>query len=216
MGPDEGKSLMAAAPPSSRAAPPSPGSDDGSIIARSRDEPEEFAAIFDRHAARLRGYVARRLGPDAADDIVSDTFLIAFRRRGGYDVARPDAAPWLYGIATNLIGQRRRAEVRMYRAYARSGADPLVVEGHDESVADAVSAETEGARLAGALALLKKRDRDALLLHTWGGLSYEETASALAVPVGTVRSRLHRARKRLREVLGASGSQTFQRQGLSE
>jgi RNA polymerase sigma-70 factor (ECF subfamily) len=207
---------MATAPPSSRAAPLSPESDDATIIARSREEPEVFAAIFDRHAARLRGYVARRLGPDAADDVVSEAFLIAFRRRDGYDTARPDAAPWLYGIATNLIGQRRRSEVRMYRAYARSGADPLVVEGHDDTVADAVSAEVGGSRLAGALASLKKRDRDALLLHTWGGLSYEETASALAVPVGTVRSRLHRARKRLREALGASGGQTFQGQGLSE
>ncbi|MDN3356407.1 RNA polymerase sigma factor [Actinomadura sp. DC4] len=194
---------MASAAPSSRAAPPSPGEDDASVIARSREEPEEFAAIFDRHAARLRGYAARRLGPDAADDIVSDTFLIAFRRRDSYDATRANAAPWLYGIATNLIGQRRRAEVRMYRAYARSGADPLIVEGHEESVADAVS---DGSRLAGALASLKKRDRDALLLHIWGGLSYEELAAALAVPLGTVRSRLHRARRRLREALDTSAS----------
>lgn len=192
---------MAAAPSRSQAAP-STDVDDASLIERSRSEPELFAAIFDRHAGRLRGYVARRLGPDAADDVVADTFLIAFRRRSRYDLSRRDAAPWLYGIATNLIGERRRAEVRMYRAYARSGADPLTIEGHAQRVADAVSAEAESLRLAAALASLKKRDRDALLLFTWGDLSYEEVARALDVPVGTVRSRLNRARRKLRAALG--------------
>ncbi|GAB3988633.1 RNA polymerase sigma factor [Actinoallomurus acanthiterrae] len=192
---------MAAAPPRSRAAS-STEVDDASLIERSRSDPELFATIFDRHAGRLRGYVARRLGPDAADDVVADTFLIAFRRRARYDLSRTDAAPWLYGIATNLIGERRRAEVRMYRAYARSGADPLAAEGHAQRVADAVSAEAEGSRLATALASLKKRDRDALLLFTWGDLSYEEVARALDVPVGTVRSRLNRARRKLRTALG--------------
>ncbi|MEU8122205.1 RNA polymerase sigma factor [Spirillospora sp. NPDC049024] len=192
---------MAAAPPGSKAAF-STDVDDASLIERSRREPELFAAIFDRHADRLRGYAARRLGPDAADDVVADTFLIAFRRRDRYDLSRRDAAPWLYGIATNLIGERRRAEVRMYRAYARSGADPLAAEGHAQRVADAVSAQAEGSRLAAALASLKKRDRDALLLYTWGDLSYEEVARALDVPVGTVRSRLNRARRSLRAALG--------------
>ncbi|WP_131738142.1 RNA polymerase sigma factor [Actinomadura roseirufa] len=192
---------MAAAPPRSQAAS-STDVDDASLIERSRSEPELFAAIFDRHAGRLRGYVARRLGPDAADDVVADTFLIAFRRRTRYDLSRRNAAPWLYGIATNLIGERRRAEVRMYRAYARSGTDPLIAEGHAQRVADAVSAEAESPRLAAALASLTKRDRDALLLFTWGDLSYEEVARALDVPVGTVRSRLHRARRKLRAALG--------------
>jgi RNA polymerase sigma factor (sigma-70 family) len=195
---------MAAAPPRSEAAS-SRGDDDASLIERSRSEPELFAAIFDRHAGPLRGYVARRLGPDAADDIVADTFLIAFRRRGGYDVSRTDAAPWLYGIATNLIGERRRAEVRMYRAYARSGTDPAI-EGHADQVAESVSAKAEGSRLAAALGSLKKRDRDALLLYTWGDLSYQEVAQALDVPIGTVRSRLNRARRKLRAALGYSTS----------
>ncbi|MFB9830871.1 RNA polymerase sigma factor [Actinoallomurus acaciae] len=195
---------MAVAPPGTEAAS-STGDDDASLIERSRSEPELFAAIFDRHAGPLRGYVARRLGPDAADDIVADTFLIAFRRRGGYDLSRTDAGPWLYGIATNLIGERRRAEVRMYRAYARSGTDPAV-EGHADQVAESVSAEAEGTRLAAALASLKKRDRDALLLFTWGDLSYEEVARALDVPIGTVRSRLNRARRKLRAALGSPTS----------
>lgn len=161
--------------------------------------------IFDRYATRLHGYVARRLGPDTADDIVAETFLVAFRRRDGYDLAHPNAAPWLFGIATNLIGARRRAEARMYRAYARTGIDPLADESHDQRIVEVVSAQAQGGRLAAALATLSKRERDVLLLHTWGDLSYEETADALAIPIGTVRSRLHRARKRVREALGASG-----------
>jgi RNA polymerase sigma-70 factor (ECF subfamily) len=195
---------VAAAPPRSEAASPAD-VDDASLIERSRAQPELFATIFDRHADRLRGYVARRLG------LVADTFLIAFRRRDGYDVSRTNAAPWLFGIATNLIGAHRRAETRKYRAYARSGLDPLSSEAHDQRVVDAVTAQAEGARLAAALAALKKRDRDALLLHVWGELSYEETARALAIPLGTVRSRLHRARRRLREELGTSGDPTADR-----
>jgi RNA polymerase sigma factor (sigma-70 family) len=201
---------VAAAPPRSEAASPAD-VDDASLIERSRAQPELFATIFDRHADRLRGYVARRLGLDAADDIVADTFLVAFRRRDGYDVSRTNAAPWLFGIATNLIGAHRRAETRKYRAYARSGLDPLCSEAHDQRVVDAVTAQAEGARLAAALAALRKRDRDALLLHVWGELSYEETARALAIPLGTVRSRLHRARRKLREELGASGDPTADR-----
>ncbi|MCW2918736.1 MAG: putative sigma factor [Actinomycetia bacterium] len=200
---------MAAAPARSELAPPSTEDDDASLIERSTDEPEIFATIFDRHAAKLRGYVARRLGPDTADDIVAETFLIAFRRRQSYDLARTNAAPWLYGIATKLIGEHRRAEVRMFRAYARTGVDPLVVEAHDEGVIAAVTAQGQSSRLAVALASLKARDRDALLLIAWGDLSYEETARALAVPVGTIRSRLNRARRQLREALGASGYQAL-------
>ena len=82
--------------------------------------------------------------------------------------ARATGPPWLFGIATNLIGAHRRAETRKYRAYARSGLDPLSSEAHDQRVVDAVTAQAEGARLAAALAALKKRDRDALLLHVWG------------------------------------------------
>jgi RNA polymerase sigma factor (sigma-70 family) len=178
--------------------------DDAKLIDRSRNRPEDFSKIFDRHARRLHEYVARRLGPDTADDIVAETFLIAFQRRADYDLSRADAGPWLFGIATRLIGGHRRAEVRMYRAYARSGVDPLMSDALDERVADTVTAQSESPRLAAALAALHKRDRDPLLLHTWGDLSYEEIADALGIPVGTVRSRLHRARKKLRAALGAS------------
>lgn len=175
--------------------------DDATVIQLSRREPEQFTRLFRRHAPHIQRYVARRLGPDAADDIVAETFLLAFRQRDRYDQSRPDARPWLYGIATNLIGRHRRAEVRLYRALARTGADP-VAEPFTDGVDDRVSASTTARRLAAALARLSAEYRDTLLLVVWGDLSYDEAAAALGVPVGTVRSRLSRARSRLRRTLG--------------
>ncbi|MGW5472535.1 RNA polymerase sigma factor, partial [Streptomyces chartreusis] len=86
---------------------------DASVIARSRDEPEAFAALFDRHADAVHRYAARRLGGEVADDLVAETFTTAFQQRHRYDPARgagADARPWLFGIATNLVGRHRRAE----------------------------------------------------------------------------------------------------------
>jgi RNA polymerase sigma factor (sigma-70 family) len=178
-----------------------PRPDDAALIEWSWREPETFAELYDRHAAPIHRYVSRRLGDVMADDVVADTFLAAFRRRKGYDLRRPDARPWLYGIAANLIGKHRRAEVRMWRAFARTGADPAV-DGHAERIDNRVSAAAVQRDLAAALAGLSARDRDVLLLVAWADLSYEETATALDIPVGTVRSRLNRARRKVREALG--------------
>ncbi len=124
-------------------------------------------------------------------------------QRCSYDQTRADARPWLYGIATNLIGRHRRAEIRLYRALARTGADP-VEESFTDRVDDRVSASTASRRLAVGLARLPEGLRDALPLVAWGDLSYEEAARALGVPVGTVRSRVSRARSKLRRALGGT------------
>jgi RNA polymerase sigma factor (sigma-70 family) len=176
------------------------GADDATVIQLSRHEPDQFSVLFRRHAPHIQRYVIRRLGPDAADDIVAETFLLAFGQRNRYDPARADARPWLYGIATNLIGRHRRAEVRLYRALARTGADP-VTESFTDRVDERVSAGHAGRQLATALARLSAELRDTLLLAAWSDLSYEEIAAALDVPVGTVRSRLSRARSKLRKIL---------------
>ncbi|MGH3210475.1 MAG: RNA polymerase sigma factor [Trebonia sp.] len=112
---------------------------DAAVIARSTRDPEAFAALYDRHAATLHRYVTRRLGGGAADDIVADTFLDAFKNRHRFDPVAGDARPWLYGIAANHIGKRVRAEVRMLRAYARTGTDPVLTAstGSTGSVAEA-------------------------------------------------------------------------------
>jgi RNA polymerase sigma-70 factor (ECF subfamily) len=177
------------------------GVDDAALIRQSISEPDCFARLFDRHALAIYRYIARRLGPDVADDLASEVFLVAFQRRGRYDPAQLDARPWLYGIATNLISRRRRDEVRFFRALARitesPDAEPLA-----DQVTRRVDAQAVSGRLAGALASLPGQHRDTLLLIA-SGLSQEEAARALAVPVGTVASRLARARRKLRAALGA-------------
>jgi RNA polymerase sigma-70 factor (ECF subfamily) len=178
--------------------------DDAGLIAESGRAPERFGVVFDRHAAAIHGYIARRLGRDAADDLVAETFLVAFRQRGGYDPGQPSARPWLYGIATRLVSRRRRDEVRFFRAIARTGidpaADPVAEPVADEGIRRA-DARTLHRQLAGALAGLAAADRDALLLVA-DGLSYAEAAQALGVPAGTLSSRVARARRKLREGLG--------------
>ncbi|YCK37996.1 RNA polymerase sigma factor [Actinomadura sp. ATCC 39365] len=176
---------------------------DSAVIEASLIEPERFAELFERHAAVLHRYVVRRLGPDQAEDVVAETFTRAFEKRHKYALDRQDALPWLYGIATNIIGTHRRAEIRGYRALARTGEDPVAV-AFDERVVARVSASETRRPLAAALAGLGKGERDVLLLVSWGDLSYEETAQALNVPVGTVRSRLSRARRKIAHALGGS------------
>jgi RNA polymerase sigma-70 factor (ECF subfamily) len=165
---------------------------------------EEFALLFDRHAATIHRYIARRLGTADADDLLSQTFLIGYERRDRYVGPADGALPRLYGIATNLIHRRRRSEVRQYRAYARS--EPAGRDTHDDSFAGEVASRVDAAAahraLARALAALRQAERDVLLLYAWEDLGYAEIAAALNIPVGTVRSRLHRARKSVRTTLG--------------
>jgi RNA polymerase sigma factor (sigma-70 family) len=189
------------APPGQRADPDAAPPSDAAVIGLSLNDSERFEELFHRHAPRIQRYVVRRLGPDAADDIVAETFLLAFRQRGTYDQARQDALPWLYGIATNLIGRHRRDELRLYRALARTGTDPVTASFTDRSD-NRVTAGAAGRRLAAALAALPAAYRDTLLLVVWGDLSYEEAAAALGVPTGTVRSRINRGRTALRRKLG--------------
>ena len=156
-----------------------------------------FGALFDQHARPLHRYLARRVG-DLADDLVGETFLVALQTRAGYDPQRGTARSWLYGIATNLLRRHLRQEVRGLRAAARSAGSVAGGEGHEDRVAARVDASARAVRLVGALAALEAGDRDVLLLTSWAGLDSNEVAEALGIPVGTVRSRLHRARTRLR------------------
>jgi RNA polymerase sigma-70 factor (ECF subfamily) len=178
---------------------------DAAVIAASLDDPVQFGAIFDRHATVLHRYLVRRLGPDDADAMVSEVFRIAFEKRDTYDLTRPTARPWLYGIATNLLAKHRRREARRIHAVARLAAQRLTPVDLADAVSATVDASAQWQRVAGAVTSLPEPERDALMLHVWEALSYEDVADALGVPVGTVRSRLHRARRRLRELAEPSG-----------
>jgi RNA polymerase sigma factor (sigma-70 family) len=183
-----------------RAGPAASDESDAVLLSRSERDPEIFARLYDRHAPNLHRYVTRRLGYDTADDVVAETFLTAFRARRRFDPRRVDAGPWLYGIAANLIGKHRRAEIRMHRAFARTGVGPA--ESYTDGVEARVAASGLQRTLAAALADLSTGDREVLLLVAWADLTYEQVAEALDIPVGTVRSRLHRARRKVRGRIG--------------
>ncbi|MDR2987036.1 MAG: sigma-70 family RNA polymerase sigma factor [Nocardiopsaceae bacterium] len=173
------------------------------MVARSVLDASQFGVIYDRYFVEVYRYVAGRLGRDVAEDLAAETFLIAFRKRDRFDPALGHVRPWLYGIATTLVGQHRREETRRYRAFARVGRRGHdSIESHDDRVADAVTAQQSARQLAAALAGLGPGDRDVLLLVAISELSHQEVAAALGIPYGTVGSRLNRARKVLREALG--------------
>ena len=177
--------------------------DDAEVVSASRADPERFSEVYHRYAAEIHRYIAGRLGPDASDDLMAETFLQAFRQRDRYDPDRAGVRPWLYGIATNLISRRRRDETRFYRAIVRTGVDPAV-ESPIDAVTDRLSAEGMRRDLAAGLARLNAGERDVLIMIAAEGLAYEEVAEALEVAVGTVSSRMNRARKKMRTMLEAS------------
>ena len=193
------------------AAPGIAAADDAAVIESSWREPERFAVLFDRHAPHIYRYLARRAGRQVADDLVAETFLAAFAKRDRYDLGHPDARPWLYGIATNLVGQHRRDEARQYRIQAgRRTAEPEVP-GHADRVAADVTAQAMRTLLDAALAALPAGDRDVLLLIAYEQLTYQEVSRALDIPMGTVQSRLHRARTKVRQALaGTDAAATYQ------
>lgn len=175
--------------------------DDATVIERSISDPECFEVLVRRHAPAIQRYVKRRIGTGAAEDVVAETFLAAFRQRASYAAdGGQDCLPWLYGIATRLAHRHWRSETKQLRLLARGGTDP-VTEPFTDRVDAAVAANAVKARLAAALAKLPASQRDALLLLVWGDLSYEQIAHATGVPLGTVQSRISRARRRLREQL---------------
>jgi RNA polymerase sigma-70 factor (ECF subfamily) len=175
---------------------------DSAVIAASREVPEVFGILFDRHAAALLRFLARRLDPGDAEDLLGEVYRIAFERRAGYDLERPSARPWLYGIAANLVARSGRDTARRLRATAAAAARPDYGEDPADRAVSAADAAARWARVAAAVDQLPGPERDVLLLFAWEELSYEEIAAALEIPAGTVRSRLSRARARLRAVTG--------------
>jgi RNA polymerase sigma factor (sigma-70 family) len=175
------------------------GRSDAESIASSLSVPDAFRSVFDRHFDAVHRYLARRVGRARADDLASQTFVVAFERRASFRSDAFDARPWLLGIATHLLMNDRRSEKRSLNLVARltARAEPaLSFTGYELRELDD--------DVATALAGLDSDMRDVLLLVAWGELSYEEVAEALGIPVGTVRSRLSRARAHVRAHLGGA------------
>jgi len=176
-------------------------SHDSEIIAASRDRPAAFAELYDRHASTVHRYAARRIDRGAADDIMSETFLVAFERRSVFDCSYDSALPWLLGIATTLIRKRARLEARAWKGLLADHEAASVTVDQTERMGIRLDAEASIRKVVAAIRRMSDGDRDVLLLHAWADLSYEQIAVALSIPIGTVRSRLNRARKSLRAEL---------------
>jgi RNA polymerase sigma factor (sigma-70 family) len=160
-------------------------------------EPEAFGELFDRHSGSIFAFCLRRTGDrTAAEDLMSATFLHAWRRRADVDLTQ-GPLPWLYGIAANLVRRHLRGASRREAAMAAVPPDPPVPDPSDR-IADRLDEAGRVARVMSALRSLPESDRELFVLCVWQELSYEEAAAALGIPVGTVRSRLSRARSRLR------------------
>ena len=162
----------------------------------------EFEDVFERYFDDVCGFLCRRVGPELGEELTAETFAQAFRGWARYDAQRGELRAWLFGIAANLLRSHRRTEARGLRALARERGEAPVW-GHDPSV-ERLATRVETRRLARALAKLRARDRDVLLLTAWTDLNTREIALALEIPAGTVRSRLNRARRQVQAALVAA------------
>jgi RNA polymerase sigma-70 factor (ECF subfamily) len=180
---------------------------DAETIARSLLEPGAFRAVFDRHYPVIRRYLFNRVADaSVAEDLAAETFLRAFAARARYTPHASSARAWLFAIAMNLVRDEGRAGARR-----RSLIERLK---HERADFEATLPERPDPELRVAVARLPPHEREALLLFTWADLSYEEVALALGVRLGTVRSRIHRARERLRRELDSERESTQTLPGL--
>jgi RNA polymerase sigma-70 factor (ECF subfamily) len=163
---------------------------DGEMVERSRaGDPAAFVELFWHHGPAVHAYLARRTGRQDTDELLSDVWLRAFRSRSNYDHQVADARPWLYGIARNVLRAHWRRRQRSYRPSAEVAiSDPW------EDADDRIDAAAQRMALQRGLAALSEDEREVLLLVVWEHLTPAEVALALAIPQGTARSRLHRAR----------------------
>jgi RNA polymerase sigma factor (sigma-70 family) len=171
---------------------------DAELIHRSLEDAEEFREVFERHYDAVRRFTQRIVGREAGEEIAAQTFLIAFERRAAYDLGYPSARSWLFGIAYNVSRHHLRSERSQQDLLARL---PRVREATDPIEVETLDAARLAPILREALAVLREEQRSPFVLVALGELTYQETADVLDIPVGSVRSRIHRSRARLRELL---------------
>lgn len=171
---------------------------DGELIRRSLDAPDLFAEIYTAHYTAIFRYVSSAFDRQWAEDIAGEVFLRAFRDRDRFDPTYETARPWLYGIASNLIQDHLRQTARQYRAFERTGLPDNAGGGFEDEVASRVDAAGAAPILQEALTALRPEEASVVLLYVTGDRTYQEIADVLKIPIGTVRSRLSRARQTLR------------------
>ncbi|WP_433352660.1 RNA polymerase sigma factor [Micromonospora saelicesensis] len=167
-------------------------------------EPGAFAELFDTYARSVYNH-AFRLTADwaTAEDVMAATYLQAWRSRERVTEEGGSLRPWLLGIATNEARNHARSNRRYRRVAAALLASDFTLPDHADEVAGRLDDSRRIVAAIDALARLRRPEREVLTLCLWEGLDYESAAEALGVPVGTVRSRLSRARSRLRTLVDA-------------
>jgi RNA polymerase sigma factor (sigma-70 family) len=166
-----------------------------------------FSAVYTEHVDAIYGFLARRVGAQLAEELTAQTFVEALARQDRYDPSRGPIGPWLFGIAANLLRRHYRQEERALRAIAAyAGRVPTGAEDDEERVESRVVADERWPSVAEALLAMAPGERDVLLLYAWADLPYSAIAGVLDIPVGTVRSRLSRARGRLTAILDQTSS----------
>ena len=162
-----------------------------------------FGELFDRHASAVYNHLFRRTANWAeAEDLTSAVFLQAWRGRSKVVIDRDSALPWLLGVANHVLHNSRRARRRYQAALARVAPPDGLAADHADAVAAAVDSERQMAELRRAIGELPRHEREVVELCTWSGLDQRAAAVALGVSLGTVKSRMHRARRRLAARLG--------------
>lgn len=187
--------------------------DEGDLLARSARDPAAFEPLVARHSVALHGYLLRR-APAAADDLLSEVWLQAYASRRTFDSSRGTIRTWLFGVARNVLAAHWRRTVP-----ERPEAEPELLgrgtggtdgtDGTDpwHAVDQRLDAAATAPLVRRTLAGLPHVERELILLVAWEQLTPTEAAAVLGIPPGTARSRLHRARNRLRAALEPGAEQ---------
>jgi RNA polymerase sigma factor (sigma-70 family) len=174
--------------------------------ARSSQEAVAYGRLWDDYAAAIYRFCFRGTADAGlAEELTSVVFLEAWRRRNDVSVASESRLPWLYGVATNVLRNQRRSR-RRYRAALQRLSPPLEEPDFAESLIERLDAERQMQTIRSQLRKLPQLEQEVLSLCVWEGLTTGEVAIALDVPEATVRTRLHRARERLRTLGEADAS----------
>ena len=185
---------------------------DARVIESSFAEPRAFEMIFDRHFDAVHRFAVGRVGTQEAPDVVAETFARAFVRRHRFRMDKPSALPWLFGIAVNVCRERIRRRERSERATTRMATRAeMTTEPFESALANRIDAERLRPDLVAALQTLSDDEYALLMLASETELTYGQMAEMLGVPIGTVRSRLARARQRVKRALAPEGTHAIRR-----
>jgi RNA polymerase sigma factor (sigma-70 family) len=177
-------------------------SSDGNLWDRvSAGDADAFAQLYDRHARAIYNFLYRRTASwSDAEDLTSAVFLQAWRRRSEVVLDRESALPWLLRTADYTARNDWRTKLRYRRALAAAQLLPAEVDDHSDEVAGRIDDDQRIRAARDSLKRLPRQEREIIELCVWAGLDQAAAAVALDIPIGTVKSRLSRARKRLREL----------------